>query len=757
MLAPSCSSEKYPPAASSVFSGWTYANLLHLQVPTSDPERSLVAVYSRQVGSDLEIRLDFLSLPSPADFDLYLALDTRPGGSMALPIIGAVSELAFDCLVVIPSDIAPYALDSTLEPVAGLSPRFIDSPSLNARVIWLKKASLPGNPASLSLQVFLTPSRQSTLLQQTPAIRPTTPRPARAPLLLVFWDTLPASTPVQALRRWDGAHTGLLGGRNGVSVLLKAARSRRIPLVLADLAKPESLSALAFLDHQGQVRQAVWSGDAVLPAVSYGDPHLAEQSLALSQVALSAAGLPASNLAFGPISRPLPQSYAGFFATLEDSSHVLTWEGMRFFPLPQPVYPLKEEGAPEDEVGISGLSLSVRQALLAAALSTDPSDLVVLGGSLPASAWADSSVALAVFDIIRSYPWIWPLSKEDLLHFPAWPVSDWPLPAACTDLLCSPSPPTLVPSTANGSPVPSGITLPALMEKFRAQLAALPDGTFSRQAMTAFLNLTAPSSNGLYSGLQANALGQVGYLFYAAGWEKQPFSYSACDVDLDYDGISECILADSHWLLILRTDGARLVFAASRDAAGVSQWVGSTSQYALGLADPSEWEPALGPGADPGEIPGAFTLDLERFEPYWAETSPGSIWFTSPSGRIQKAFTLENAGWHASVASVDPVQANILLTLSPHLWPRIQPLDSWLPAPQFSQNQWGWRSSSGRSLRLELSGDAELKASSFLDSSATWLQPENPDRAYPPGHYLPFPMALLEISSSQFSVQVTSP
>ena len=48
---------------------------------------------------------------------------------------------------------------------------------------------------------------------------------------MVFWNTLPSATPAQTLRRWDGAHTGPMGGKHGLSVLLQAAASQGVPLV----------------------------------------------------------------------------------------------------------------------------------------------------------------------------------------------------------------------------------------------------------------------------------------------------------------------------------------------------------------------------------------------------------------------------------------------------------------------------------------------------------------------------------------------
>jgi hypothetical protein len=82
------------------------------------PTQDLLAVYTRRAGDALEIRLDLLEHAAIPDYDLYLALDTRPGGGRSLPI-EAQTGLDWDTLLVIPASGEMQALDSQMQPCPG--------------------------------------------------------------------------------------------------------------------------------------------------------------------------------------------------------------------------------------------------------------------------------------------------------------------------------------------------------------------------------------------------------------------------------------------------------------------------------------------------------------------------------------------------------------------------------------------------------------------------------------------------------------
>ena len=99
------------------------------------------------------------------------------------------------------------------------------------------------------------------------------PVPQPAPILLAFWNTFPATSPAQALRSWNGAHTGPFGGRHGLVNLLNAALKAKVPLTLVDIKTPSSLSALDTLGGGTNllhtlIRESLLSLPDVLPVES---------------------------------------------------------------------------------------------------------------------------------------------------------------------------------------------------------------------------------------------------------------------------------------------------------------------------------------------------------------------------------------------------------------------------------------------------------------------------------------------------------
>ena len=278
----------------------------------ADPNLDLIAVYTRTSADQQQIRLDFLDLPADTNYDLYLALDSASGGTTRLPI-AAQSEIAWDTLLVIPAHGEIQALDTSFEPRPGAAVLVLRDPvmddlqiSFNSRLI----DRPPANPLGYRLQVFVTPAGSPQVADQLGPVASAATPPALAPYLLVFWDSLPAFSPVQALRRWDGAHTGPQGGRHGLYNVLRTARAARTPLVLLDLKSPDSLAALEYVGGLGLVRSLSRLGLLELPQVSPGYagelpaalPGWA-QSLAVreSRQAGLARGLPASLLRFDPL------------------------------------------------------------------------------------------------------------------------------------------------------------------------------------------------------------------------------------------------------------------------------------------------------------------------------------------------------------------------------------------------------------------------------------------------------------------------
>jgi hypothetical protein len=72
--------------------------------------------------------------------------------------------------------------------------------------------------------------------------------------------------------------------------------------------------------------------------------------------------------------------------------------------------------------------------------------------------------------------------------------------------------------------------------------------------------------------------------------------------------------------------------------------------------------------------------------------------------------------------------------------------------PMLSDRQWVWQPGEGMGLKITFEGDATLSGASFLDSSAALLVQEDPNRVYPRGHYLPDPLAVIEVRGKEVSI-----
>ncbi len=716
-----CMPQSLVPPAASAFAGWQAADLRYLQAASADPQHSLIAVYQRNQDLDLQIRLDLLDLVQPIDFDLYLLFDTRPGGTTAMPWLGIQTGFEYDLLVKIPASGIPSALDDRLLPLDRLIPRTANHPGQGMVILTLNRAAIPAGSDHWGLQVFLTLAGNSKILSQTPPVFPAhTPMPS-AKLLLVFWDTLPAATPAQTLRRWDGAHTGPLGGRHGLSVLLQAAQTYKVPLVLADIHQPAAAAGLAATGGLAGLKTAAWSREVLLPETTWGDPLAWVESLGQSHSTAQAAGLPAGGSAFGSFTAPLPAAYTTFFAKLPDPTHLVSYQGKRLVPLPEAVNP-----AEEPPLSQTGLSLTVRQTLLHAALSGDPGRLVVLGSSLPESPWGDLSAAPAAFAYIASHPWISPLRNSDLQTMPSITTNTWPLSPECHDLLCTPAVPEITPVNSTGKPSSAGKTLPIIREELRNALQTLPDNLFSQSAWQSFLALTVPTSNSKLVALQANAVGAVGYLIHASQWSSRLTVRTTCSEDLDYDGLPECVLSTAAWFVVIKPEGGRLVFAAQRGPHGAAQWVGAGSQFTVGLSDPSEWQPQLGPLGDPANIPGAFgpPAGSTSFGQYGAQIlQPGQIRLQSPDGAEIRTFSIRGNQLQVEIWANQTQTLRIPITL---------PMDAQPPAPQVLRDQWLWQPPDGPALRIQVQGSSALTGYSCLDTAPAMIHAEDPNRAYPP-------------------------
>jgi hypothetical protein len=734
---------------------WDYVDLRVLS-ESGDfrPELDLIAGYTRLAGSDLQIRLDFLDLQLTPNADIYIALDTNPGGTNQLPIEGT-AEMEWDTLLILPASGIPQALssvsrhnittdsqnfsDHTIR--QDLIPRIIRLPWQDYILASVNLSSIPETKYGIEIQAFSTEMGSSRIADSIGPFRSDALPPAQAPLVLAFWNTFPAYTPAQSLRRWDGAHTGPYGERHGLSILLNNVGKSGVPIVLLDLRNPAALSALDYTGALPQIQQLVDQGLLVLPDSIPGSPSYPVFPAGLPDWSSlryledlrkisSNFSLKSSNILYSPILLDESNKNYRLIFTAYKERDSESYSEAEILPLP-PEKPLEQQATPD------GLAIPFRKLLLSNALRLNNESrefpLLILGGSLLESAFGDPQSAAATMSYISNHPWIETFNSDDLISLP------------------TNTSPQILPGTTASAPVDSFIP--------SAVLFNLPDpGLYSHNplyqaAWDSAISLYAPlpPEPASLPVLRSNYSGQAGITLEAARWADNPQPRQDCKSDPDLDGILECIFATDRHFTILDPEGARLLAYYFISDNSTHQITGSTSQFIVGLADPSTWQLEAGEGADPAGIHGAFTDQPAPWSLFTVSNSEDYLEFTSPDRMITKRFTLSPSGLRIDYQNPGPLSVQIPISADP--WTRSSP--GWSSSYHGQSITNGYIFQLDDQIEVEILSDATVTAHSYSDSKSKMIFPEDPNFDYPQGHYVPFPMTIIDINSSQdFFVEI---
>ena len=737
ILTTACSPRLFPSEIRFQPYDWSYTDLRFLDAADAEqPSQDLLAIYVASAVDTLYLRFDMLDIPAQSDYDLYVAIDRGPGGNKNLQG-GFSSDVEWDILIYLPAVGNIEIYDESLKPLPNLPVVAIRNPELDTVEISIPQSKLPGSNPNPRFQVFSTPAGHAIVADSLPPVSLHGTPPSKAPVLLAFWNSLPAYTPVQAVRRWAGAHTGPLGGRHGLRYLLKAAQDYQAPLVLLDLKALPSLPALDYLGATDPVITMARQGLLILPDVSpfsligASDSRSAwgiERAVQLSRETATNFKLPASQFLYAVSPEGLPDGYR--FAFIPESTPGLHSSIKRFADYSLLTIHQQNTGL---QAGVDGPSLEIRRALAGFALPTSSApesyekSILVLGGDLTASTWGDPQHASATLKYIRAHPWIELLDEQDLI-------------AARPSLPYQPT---------SSPPDPFPIQQAVLEELYKAESIATDlSKPIIDNAWHAFLALNAPLSPtppGL-SALRRVYLGQVAALLSAARWAEDPTPRSDCTSDVDLDGMPECVLSSYDAYLLFEIDNGSLVYAFSRDSQGVHQWAAPSSQFIVGQSDPASWRMDSGVSADPAVIPGAF-IDSGPFTPL-IET--GKIIFRSPD--LEKTYMLKPNG--LDIEYFSPPKTPLTLPLAVDPWLRFSPGWGDFYEQEMITGQWTWGVPGH--FEVQLNTAVSLTAQPFNASHGLILKPENPNLDYPTGLHLPFPQAILEFNNpGAFKVAIT--
>jgi hypothetical protein len=780
---------------------WKYSDLRILAAPGVGPEtHQLVGLYTRTYQSSLQIRLDLFDYDPGAEFDLYLALDTQPGGLDRLPI-DAQAGLQWDVLLIIPASGPLQAIGPGGEVMEGLSMRVSRNPSLDTLTISLDQSAAG---SSFRIQAWITGPGSPQHISSLGPVRSDARPPARTPVVLVFWNTFPAYTPSQALRRLDGAHTGPASDRHGLRGLLDALERANFPAVLLDLKTPALLSALDYSGALPRVRALVSRDLLILPDVFTFNIQPVS-SFVPPDWAFVQAALRANHVREGFDLPPSPFLYttnfpSGISSLPREANHRLIFTNSASITSPQGNEGDKNELDPSstgpapnlkpiisrwqaytvvDMTSVSqdllestqatytGPSIEIRRALLEAAVDPTKKSFIVLGGDLGFTSWGNATAATQTLLYLKSRPWLQPLGPAGLV------ATSSTQPAG---LVSQPSPTEIesiaeafIPVLPDGEATLTGLAVDQIHTLLLEEMKRAQVNSASNLAWQAYEALMAvplfPDPDLLL--LRAGYLGQIGHLLAASSWEKdgpQAFcneidaeGFCTAALDLDWDGELEYIMASEDIFLLFEARGGYLSTAFCRGQEGAYQVIAPSSQFIVGMGDPMTWDVGQGVAGDPAQYRGAFSDIATGFSyPSWevqdVEIGSNSLSFITPDGSLQKNFFITRDGLIANYNSSTPITVQIPLAVDPAA--RFSP--GWGSRYLGSERAggWLWGLKDGPKVNLWTSGD--LSISAFSDSFEYMGQPENPDLDFPPGHFLPFPMALGEINArGEFVIQVT--
>ncbi len=239
----------------------------------------------------------------------------------------------------------------------------------------------------------------------------------------------------------------------------------------------------------------------------------------------------------------------------------------------------------------------------------------------------------------------------------------------------------------------------------------------------------------------------------AADWADKPHPIASCDIDLDYDGISECILANDYIFAVIEPDGGYIPFVFTSDINGMHQIIGPTWEFIVGLSDVTSWNIDLGVRADPDQLLGAFQDPFSHWNRYTTKLEDRGIILEADDMSIQKIISVLPDRIHIEIRSAyQYVQySSIPLVVDP--WLRYTPGWGNMYFKESAGNNFYWGIRTGENVGIISTNP--LNEFSFNDTYSAMSRPEDPNFDYSPGHYIPFPLSVVEIKTSEnYSIDV---
>ena len=685
---------------------WRSSQVRSLDFPedANSPDMDMIAIYDRLTSGGFEIRIDLLE-GSGVNSQITLLLDQVPG--QLLPDQTGIESTNWDKAYKI------HLSDGVngSENIDGCNIEWNTNQAFE--MVTLRYACIQELPRRY--QVVISNSDNNTPVDMSPEISTASSPAPQSRLAMVFWDTLPAATPAQNLRRWDGAHTGPFGQRHGLKHLLEAVSQSEVHIFLLDFLNPESIHGAQQVAGLDLITQLARTGKITLAA---GDesPTVASNMIINRSIEIAKEqDLPNPAVLFASISydqlRKSRNHNSLVFAELPDRTHLFHYQDTTLIPLPAPLH---ERFDQTTILNRNGLTREAKISLIQAAISGEKTNVILWGGNLAESPWADNSIALAAFSWISAHPWIQVLDPQALQNQKAITIpSNQIFP--CHDVLCTPvSALTLYREQLNSAYYPTD-------QQLIDQINNLTDPGIRKLARDATLKIMQPTKDSDSLMRQAQAFGKLGFLIAAAGWQKNPETIANCDQDINWDNKKECILADTTWFTIIEPESGQLVFALFN------------SDPDLLLISPVEYQTGWTQTNLPNSNISGLGVDeffQTRFTPM---ISNNAITLTASNQHIRFQLLQDRI----QISASGSMSGIMVVPLS------LRNIDA--SNSICTRNSSGWQCDN-KQVVLDSGKSDAVQFFSAYDSESLMKAPEDPDLAYPSGHFLPYPIHRANLS-----------
>ncbi len=642
------------------------------------------AVFSQWVSDTLFLRLDFLRPPAPP-FDLFIQFQSNPTDSQNATGI----KITFQTngrITLTPGETSP------VQPEAEQLPS--DQEILIIRIKNLSKKSARYLRFSSETASIKSDFTDWIDVQQT--CQP-------IPVHIAFSGVFKAVTPAQALRMWDGAHSGPNGTRHGLKYLLEAAKQYHFPITLLDY---KNISSIELSQHMGLLQTIAdleKQGLLYLPENTVKDPELQTTLLSFNQAAAAQAGFAPSEWLYANIDRPV-SGFKGFFYASNlpaDNQYAASHYSL---------LPVLNDSRTYD-ISTSGLSHDWLLNILKskAAAPSGPPPIGLLGGNFPDTSWGEPQAIRSVFSYFQNHPWLKVISPKDAASFSKRPIADFS--AQCSAVLCQ----TSFLELPENKPWSDWYT------QSIKKMNSLQSDVLQSQAAVFLSRISAISDpHELHLSWQYRNTFDIFTL--ADLWAQKPARQVHC-----MDDRQLCILSDTQTLAILSPTGAGMIALFHRSGQQLTQWVAPYSQNITSMSDPSLWKTNQGIASDPGMIEGSILTAEDRYSPYEYDLQQNSIVFTNSGRTTAVTYQLKNGSIYVDAIATEPKQWQMLFL-----------------AETFTNENHLLHLTGLEQIQCNITMNPPPQSiHSFNIHQRSFDQPEDPSASAPSGYYLPFSYHLI--------------